>query len=57
MAELVLGKYEFYPYELEKDKTPALEDLKDLLRKARADNKKTTGRRSRPVIKRGPKGK
>ena len=34
--ELQLGKYEFYPYEFDKDKTSALEDLKKLLKKAKA---------------------
>lgn len=55
--ELQLGKYEFYPYEFDKSKTPTLEELKDLLRKAIADNKKAADPRSRRVAKRGPSGK
>ena len=38
--ELQLGKYEFYPYEFDKDKTPTLEDLKKLLKKAKANRRK-----------------
>ncbi|MCA1588838.1 MAG: hypothetical protein LC730_05510 [Acidobacteria bacterium] len=45
MTELQLGKYEFYPYELDKDKTPTLEDLKKLLKKAKADGRASTPKR------------
>ncbi len=27
MTELVVGKYKFYPYEFDKDKTPDLEEI------------------------------
>ena len=38
--ELQLGKYEFYPYEFDRDKTPTLEDLKKLLKKAELRSRK-----------------
>lgn len=38
--ELQLGKYEFYPYEFDKSKTPTLDDLRELLRKAKARRQK-----------------
>ena len=38
--ELQLGKYEFYPYEFDKSKTPTLEDLQKLLKKAKARQRK-----------------
>jgi hypothetical protein len=38
MAELVVGKYEFYPYPKEfREPHPTLEELVELLRKAKAD--------------------
>lgn len=55
--ELQLGKYEFYPYELDKSKTPTLEELKTLLRKARADKKRTPSQPSTAGAKRRPRGK
>lgn len=45
--ELQLGKYEFYPYEFDKDKTPTLEDLKKLLKRAKADSRKRSAKRRR----------
>ena len=36
MAELQLGKYEFYPYEFERSETPTLEELMELLEKAKS---------------------
>ena len=41
MAELVVGKYEFHPYELDKNKTLTLDDLKKFLKKAKAPNSKS----------------
>jgi len=38
--ELQLGKYEFYPYEFDKDKIPTLEDLKKLLKEAKSRSRK-----------------
>jgi hypothetical protein len=40
MTVLQLGKYEFYPYEFDKCETLTLEDLKELLRKAKARREK-----------------
>lgn len=51
--EVQLGKYEFYPCEFDNSTTLTLEELKDLLRKARADNKKAVNSRSKRVAKRG----
>lgn len=49
--ELQLGKYEFYPYEFDKDETPTLEELKKLLRKAKvtSDRDVKTPSRSWPA--------
>jgi hypothetical protein len=38
--ELKLGKYEFYPYEFDADKTPTLDELKEFLRKASSKKEK-----------------
>lgn len=54
MAELQLGKYEFYPYEFDKSKTPTLEDLKELLRKAKAKSEKDVKTPSRSIDRRRP---
>jgi hypothetical protein len=40
--ELQLGRYEFYPYEFDEDKTPTLEDLKKLQKKAKANKRKSS---------------
>jgi hypothetical protein len=39
--ELRIGKYEFYPYEFDKNQTPTLEDLRKLLKKAKARRRKS----------------
>jgi hypothetical protein len=38
--ELKLGKYEFYPYEFDGNKTPTLDEMKELLRKASSKREK-----------------
>ncbi|MEQ1606358.1 MAG: hypothetical protein ABL999_15965 [Pyrinomonadaceae bacterium] len=57
MAELQLGKYEFYPYEFDKSKTLTLEELKDLLRMAKAVSEKDVKTPSRFLDRRRPRGK
>ena len=53
MTELQLGKYEFYPYPKEfREPTPTLEELDELLRKAKAGNKKDVNTPSRSVDRR-----
>ena len=42
MTEIQLGKYEFYPYEFDKSETPTLEDLKKLLKKIKAEKRKSS---------------
>lgn len=43
--ELVLGKYEFYPYPKEfREPSPTLEELVELLRKAKAGTRRTLKR-------------
>ena len=36
MADLQLGKYEFYPYEFDMSEPPTLEELMELLAKAKS---------------------
>lgn len=36
-----IGKYEFYPYEFDNDKTATLEDLEKLLKKVRVGKQKS----------------
>lgn len=50
--ELQLGKYEFYPYEFDKSKTPTLEELEELLRRFRAKHKKDVKTLSRSLKRR-----
>jgi len=57
MTELRLGKYEFYPYEFDKSETPTLEELKELLRKAKARNDEDVKTPSRAVDRRRPRRK
>lgn len=38
--ELQPGRYEFYPYEFDKSKTLTLEELKQMLRRAKAKSEK-----------------
>lgn len=41
MTELVVGKYEFYPYPKEfREPSPTLEELVELLREAKAESEK-----------------
>lgn len=43
MTELVVGKYEFYPYECSKCKEPTLHDLEELLRSLKDEKRETVG--------------
>jgi hypothetical protein len=57
MTELQLGKYEFYPYPKELiDTSPTLEELIELLRRAKADGEKDVKTPSRSVDRRQPRG-
>ena len=56
--EVVLGKYEFYPYPKEfREPPPSLEELVELLRKAKAKNEKDVKTPSRSVDRRRPRRK
>lgn len=56
--ELVLGKYEFYPYPEEvRELPPTLEELLELLRESKAGSEKNTKRPSRSVDRRRPRRK
>ena len=56
--ELVLGKYEFYPYPKEfRDPPPTLEELVELLREAKAKSGKDVKTPSRSVDRRRPRRK
>ncbi len=41
MTELVVGKYEFYPYECSKCKEPTLHDLEALMRSLKDEKRET----------------
>ncbi len=47
--ELQLGKYEFYPYEFDAGQAPTLEELREMLRKAKATSEKDVKTPSRPI--------
>ena len=47
--ELQLGKYEFYPYESELSTEPTLEELREMLRKAKAKTEKNVKTPSRSI--------
>lgn len=56
--ELVLGKYEFYPYEFDENReVPSLEELVELLRKAKAKTGKDVETSSRSLNRRRPRRK
>jgi len=55
--ELQLGKYEFYPYGFDKSDTLSLEDLKELLRKAKARREKDVKTPARSLAQRRPRCK
>jgi hypothetical protein len=55
--ELPLGKYEFYPFEFDKEKTSTLEELQELLRKAKAKTAKDVKTLSRSTGRRQPRRK
>lgn len=57
MAELQLGKYEFYPYEFDASTTPTLEELCEMLRKAKAETGKDVETPSRSIVKSRPRRK
>ena len=56
--QLVLGKYEFYPYPKEfREPPPTLEELVELLREAKAGSEKDVKTPSRSVDRRRPRRK
>ena len=55
MAELQLGKYEFYPYEFERSETPTLEELMEWLEKAKSRSRKDIKTPTRSTGKRQPR--
>lgn len=56
--ELVLGKYEFYPYPKEfRDPPPTFEELIELLRESQAKSKKDVKTPSRSLDDRRPRRK
>lgn len=56
--ELQLGKYEFYPYPQElRDPSPTLEELAELLLKAKAGSEKGVKTPSRSIDRRRPRRK
>ncbi len=56
--ELQLGKYEFYPYPKEfRDPSPTLEELAELLLKAKAQGEKDVKTPSRSIGERRPRRK
>ena len=58
MAELIVGKYEFYPYPKEfLEPPPTLEELVELLRMAKARGEKDVETPSRSVDRRRPRRK
>jgi len=57
MTELQLGKYEFYPYEFDASTGPTLEELREMLRKAKAKTGKDVKTPSRSIGRRRPRRK
>ena len=58
MAELVLGKYEFYPYpKALREPPPTLEELVELLQKAKAKSGKDVKTPSQSLDRRRPRRK
>ncbi len=56
--QLVLGKYEFYPYPKElREPYPTLEEMVELLRKAKASREKDVKTPSRDLDRRRPRRK
>lgn len=56
--ELILGKYEFYPYPKKfRDSPPTLEELAELLREAKATNEKDVKTPFRSLDRRRPRRK
>ena len=55
--ELKLGKYEYYPYEFDNNETPTLEELREMLRKAKANTGKDVKTPSRSIDRRRPRRK
>ena len=47
--EVQLGKYEFYPYEFDAGQAPTLEELREMLRKAKAKTGKDVKTPSRSI--------
>lgn len=55
--QLVVGKYKFYPYEIDKGRTPTSDDLKELLGKLTAKNEKDVKTPSRSLDRCRPRRK
>ncbi len=53
MSELVIGKYEFFPYECSNCKEPTLRDLEELLRSLRDEKRETVRTKARQPQRRG----
>ncbi len=45
--QLVVGKYKFYPYERDRERTVTVEELEELLKKTKAGIEKTVKGKSR----------
>ncbi len=57
MTELQLGKYEFYPYEFDAERAPTLDQLLEMLGKAKARTGKDAETPSRSIGQRRPRRK
>lgn len=53
--ELELGKYEFYPYEFDEGQAPTLDELREMLRTAKAKTGKDAKTPSRSIGQRRPR--
>ena len=47
MTELLVGKYEFFPYECSKCKEPTLQDLEELLRSVKDEKREAVRTKAR----------
>ncbi len=55
MTELVVGKYEFYPYECSKCKEPTLQSVEELLRSLKDEKRGAVRKKSStPATARSP---
>lgn len=55
MTELVVGKYEFFPYECSNCKEPTLRDLEELLRSLKNEKRETVRTKARQPRRRDHK--